>query len=92
MNDTTKLILIYMGVLGFITFIMYGIDKAKAKAHKWRIPERVLLGMCMIGGIVGGWLGMYVFRHKTKHLKFHVVQILASILWGICIVIAITKL
>lgn len=92
MNNITKLILIYMGVLGFITFIMYGIDKAKAKAHKWRIPERVLLGMSMIGGIVGGWLGMYVFRHKTKHLKFYVVQILASILWGICIVFSVTKL
>ena len=88
MSALTKVLIIYVCVLGFITFIMYGIDKSKAKHHKWRIPERVLLGMCIAGGVIGGWLGMYTFRHKTKHLKFYLVQSLAVLIWAILFIIS----
>jgi uncharacterized membrane protein YsdA (DUF1294 family) len=47
-----------------------GIDKAKAKSHAWRIPEKTLFIASLIGGSVGTWAGMYFFRHKTKHWYF----------------------
>lgn len=46
------------------------IDKEKAKRHKWRIPENTLMFIALIGGSIGSILGMEVFRHKTKHMKF----------------------
>ena len=47
-----------------------GIDKAKAKAKAWRIPEKTLLTIAVLGGSIGVWLGMEAFRHKTKHKQF----------------------
>jgi uncharacterized membrane protein YsdA (DUF1294 family) len=47
-----------------------GIDKSKAKKRAWRIPERTLFLISLLGGSVGTWLGMYLFRHKTKHWYF----------------------
>jgi len=49
---------------------VYGIDKLKAKKGLWRIPEVTLLMLAVIGGSIGAWCGMMVWRHKTKHLKF----------------------
>lgn len=65
-------ILAYMLVINLIAFILYGIDKNKAKKKKWRIPEKTLIGVGAIGGSVGALLGMYVFRHKTKHWHFRI--------------------
>ena len=65
-----KLILIYLVAVNVVTFFLYGIDKWKAKRSKWRIPEATLLGMAVIGGSIGAWLGMRVWRHKTMHKKF----------------------
>jgi uncharacterized membrane protein YsdA (DUF1294 family) len=48
------------------------IDKQKAKKNRWRIPEKVLLGISFIGGSLGGIIGMYLFRHKTKHPLFYI--------------------
>ena len=70
MNTTLKMILIYMAVVSLIGFFIMGIDKLKAKKGAWRIPEKTLLLMAFLGGGVGVWLGMEVFRHKTKHLQF----------------------
>ena len=50
-------LLIYLVVINVVTFIMYGIDKWKAKESMWRIPEATLLGMAIIGGSIGAWLG-----------------------------------
>ena len=47
-----------------------GLDKAKAKAKAWRIPEKTLLGIAVMGGGLGVLLGMETFRHKTKHWYF----------------------
>lgn len=62
--------LIYLVIINVVTFFMYGIDKWKAKHTKWRIPEATLLGMAIIGGSIGAWLGMKVWHHKTLHKKF----------------------
>ena len=60
----------YLLAINAVTFIIYGIDKYKAKNAKWRIPEATLLLMAVIGGSVGAWLGMKVWHHKTMHKKF----------------------
>lgn len=65
-----KLILIYLVAINLITFIIYGIDKFKAKKNWWRIPEATLLILAAIGGSIGAWLGMKVWHHKTLHKKF----------------------
>ena len=67
---TEQLILIYLAVINVVTFIMYGIDKWKAKRSKWRIREAALLGLAVLGGSIGAWLGMKVWHHKTMHKKF----------------------
>lgn len=67
---TTQLIIIYLIAINVITFLVYGIDKWKAKRSKWRIPEATLLGLSVIGGSIGAWLGMKVWHHKTMHKKF----------------------
>lgn len=58
--------------LNLLTFIIYGIDKFKAKKAKWRIPESTLLLLAVFGGSIGAWLGLQVWRHKTQHKKFFI--------------------
>ena len=60
----------YLIIINLITFIIFGIDKYKAIKDKWRVKEATLLGLSFIGGALGGMLGMYVFRHKTKKFYF----------------------
>ena len=64
------LLLYYLIAINVVTFIVYGIDKLKAKKQAWRIPESVLIMLAVIGGSIGAWLGMKVFHHKTLHNKF----------------------
>ena len=72
MKDLSLLhiVLIYLAVINVVTFFMYGVDKWKAKKSKWRIREAALLGLAMLGGSIGAWLGMKVWHHKTQHKKF----------------------
>ena len=51
------IVLIYLAVINVVTFFMYGIDKWKAKKSKWRIRETALLGLAVLGGSIGAWLG-----------------------------------
>ena len=60
----------YLFVVNLISFILYGIDKYKAKKIIWRISEATLLTMAVIGGSVGAWAGMRIWHHKTMHRKF----------------------
>ena len=53
-----------------MTFTVYGVDKAKARRGAWRVPEKTLFLLPLLGGSVGALLGMLVFRHKTKHWYF----------------------
>lgn len=62
--------LIYLAVINMATFFVYGIDKWKAKKSKWRIRETALLGLAVLGGSIGAWLGMKAWHHKTLHRKF----------------------
>ena len=62
--------LIYLLAVNALTFIVYGIDKYKAKHAKWRISEATLLMLAVIGGSIGAWCGMKVWHHKTMHKKF----------------------
>lgn len=65
-----KLVLGVALVMSVIAFALYGADKYKAIKGKWRIPEAVLLSFGFLGGSIGALLGMYLFRHKTKHWYF----------------------
>ena len=64
------LLLYYMIGINAITFIVYGIDKLKARKGRWRIPEATLLLLAVVGGSIGAWLGIKVWHHKTLHKKF----------------------
>ena len=63
-------ILIYLLVINVFTFLIMGYDKHEAKKGHWRISEQTLFTLVIIGGSIGGILGMFTFRHKTKKLKF----------------------
>jgi len=63
-------ILYYLAAINVITFIVYGIDKLKAKKGKWRTPESTLLLLAIVGGSIGSWCGVKVWHHKTMHKKF----------------------
>ena len=65
-----KYILIYLGIINLIGLFSMFLDKQKAKRGKWRIPEKTLFLLAIIGGSLGTTLGMHVFRHKTKHWYF----------------------
>lgn len=66
------LIIYSLLALNLLTFIIYGIDKFKAKKAKWRIPESTLLLLALLGGSIGAWLGIKVWHHKTQHKKFYI--------------------
>lgn len=61
---------IYIILVNIIAFIMFGVDKYKARHNRWRIPEATLLCVAALGGSIGAWCGMKVWHHKTMHLKF----------------------
>ena len=63
-------IICYLLASNIATFLLYGIDKYKAKKGKWRISEATLLTMAAIGGSIGAWAGMRLWHHKTMHKKF----------------------
>lgn len=64
------ILIIYFILINLIGFIMMGLDKRRAIKRRWRIPERKLFGIALIFGSIGVLIGMYVFRHKTRHLSF----------------------
>ncbi len=84
-----KYLLIYLLAMSVVTFVVYGIDKYKAKKNLWRIPEKVLILLAFIGGSLGALIGMGVFHHKTRKIKFKVLVPLALIIHiGLLIVVA----
>ena len=66
------LLYLYLLLVNAASFFLMLIDKVKAKKNLWRIPERTLLTVAVIGGSLGAVLGMNLFRHKTKHPKFSI--------------------
>ena len=67
-------LLVWLAVINLLTFIVYGADKRRARRDKWRVPEKTLFLLPLLGGSIGALLGMRVFHHKTKHWYF---------VWGI---------
>ena len=83
------MMLILLGIIGVMSlaaFAAFGLDKYKAKAGKWRIPERTLFLLALLGGGIGAFLGMKVFDHKTMHKQFvigiPVIMVIQAVLLG----------
>lgn len=81
-----KYLLTYLFLINAVGFVLMLVDKQKARRRRWRIPEATLMGVAAIGGSIGSLLGMYTFRHKTRHIKFTlgiplilVIQIFAAV-------------
>lgn len=68
--DVITLLLGYFVAINLIGFFLMGIDKYKAKKRSFRIPEATLFVVAIIGGSIGSIIGMYAFRHKTRHWYF----------------------
>ena len=85
------IILSYLVVINLIAFVLYGIDKKRAIRNEHRIRENVLLWISRLGGAIGSWLGIKIFRHKTKHTKFRIVVPLWIIIWVAVIVFTLIK-
>ena len=62
--------LFYLLAINLLSFLIYGVDKWKAKREKWRVPEKTLFLLALLGGSVGALVGMKVFHHKTRKWYF----------------------
>ena len=78
MQPVITYLLWHLAAVNLVTFTVYGVDKAKARRGAWRVPEKTLFLLPLLGGSVGALLGMLVFRHKTKHWYF---------VWGIPLIL-----
>ena len=83
--------LIFYSCMSVLAFVLYGVDKGRAKRNRWRIKESVLLGVSFLGGAVGALLGMQAFRHKTKHRYFGFVGFL-GLVWQAALAIYLKKM
>ena len=82
-------LIIYVIVVNVAAFLMYGIDKWNARKGLWRISEKTLLGIAAVGGSVGAYAAMQMFRHKTKKPKFYIgVPLIFAIQIGILLYIS----
>lgn len=66
-----QLVFIYLFLVNALAFTLMLVDKQKAKNNKWRIRESTLMLSAAIGGSIGALAGMYLFHHKTRHMKFY---------------------
>lgn len=71
-TTVTDFLYLYVAAVNVVTFFIYGLDKSKAKAGRWRIPEANLIVLAVIGGSVGALAGMRFFHHKTRKPKFYI--------------------
>ena len=71
----------YLLIINIITFIIYGIDKYKSIKHKYRISEKTLIILAIVGGSLGAFFGMIIFHHKTKKKKFIILIPIILLLW-----------
>ena len=77
------LIAVYLIIMSVTGYVAMGIDKRRAIKKGWRISERTLLLIALLGGGIGSFLGMRMFRHKTKHLKFNIILPLSAALYTV---------
>lgn len=86
-----KYLLLYLLIVNIIGFLSMGFDKFKAKHNMWRTPENTLLLIPLLGGSVGSYLGMRIFRHKTLHPQFKYGIPVLFVINVICIYFIVTK-
>lgn len=67
-----KYVLLYLFLVNAAGLLFMLADKHRARKKQWRIPEAALMGIAAMGGSIGALLGMYAFRHKTRHPKFYI--------------------
>lgn len=82
-NRVEIYLLVYLAFINLLSFILFGIDKRKAKRKEWRIPESSLFGVSILGGSTGSLIGMVIFKHKLSKKPFYI---------GIPLIIIITKI
>lgn len=82
-NNNEIYLLIYLIIINLLSFILFGIDKGKAKRKEWRISEASLLGISILGGAIGSLIGMVIFKHKLSKKPFYL---------GIPLIIVINKI
>ncbi len=87
-----KLVCVYLFFINILTFIVFSVDKFKASAHLWRIQEKLLLLLSVVGGLFGGWSAMILFRHKIKDLSFLPFMIFITVSWFVGIIVFLIKL
>ncbi len=87
---TWKVYASFLIVFSAITFLLYAVDKKRAIEGRWRISESMLLGFSFFGGGIGGYLAMQLTRHKTKKVKFHLVNLL-GIAWQVALLVYLIK-
>ncbi len=76
-----KYYIFYIVIINIITLLNYGIDKRNAIKGKRRISEATLYILSIIGGPVGAIIGMYLFHHKTKKIKFYLINVCTLCIW-----------
>jgi len=82
-NNNEIFLLFYLMIINILSFILFGIDKGKAKRKEWRISEASLLGVSILGGAIGSLIGMVIFKHKLSKKPFYI---------GIPLIIVITQI
>lgn len=87
-----RLLMWYLIVINIVTWIAFGLDKWKAKSGKWRIPERTLLLLALIGGSLGALAGMIMFRHKTRKAKFFISVPVMFVVHCVIVTVLVLKL
>ena len=87
-----RLLMWYLIVINIVTWIAFGLDKWKAKTGKWRIPERTLLLLALIGGSLGALAGMIMFRHKTRKAKFFISVPVMFVVHCVIVTVLVLKL
>lgn len=70
MTVLIELLLLYLAAVNVLAFMLYGVDKFKARQGRWRISEATLLLTAVLGGALGAWVGMLLWHHKTLHPRF----------------------
>lgn len=83
---------VYLIIINIVGFFIMGIDKWKAKRNSWRIPEKTLFLVTLLGGGIGTNIGMYYFRHKTKKVEFMIGFPTITIAEIVLLIYAIVKL
>ena len=85
-----QILILYLILINLVGFVLYALDKVKSKRKgSRRIPERMLLWMARLGGGLGCWIGMMLFRHKTKHIRFKILVPLWTVLWVAALVLLV---